>query len=120
MSERSKDLPVSTGGRSRVPPAAALLAPLFVTDPVITYMLCNMPAAARTAYMPAYFQALLTAAALNRATFEEVGDWSAAGVLMPPGAKVDNLWTILQAGFLGVLWNLGVGGCRVRCRDELA
>jgi hypothetical protein len=68
---------------------------------------------ARLAYLPKYFDALLTAAAMNNATFDEVDGWKACGVFMPPGCRVDNPWTILQAGFIPMLWNIGVGGCRV-------
>lgn len=76
-------------------------------------MLSSMPFSERANYMPKYFQSLLTAAALNHASFHEIGDWQSAGILMPPGARVDNPFTILQSGFLSVLWQLGVSGCRV-------
>jgi hypothetical protein len=80
---------------------------------VITYLLHTLPLAKRASYLPNYFAALLKAAALNGGTFEEVGDWKSCGVLIPPGSRVDNFWTLLPAGFLGVAWTLGVGGCKV-------
>jgi hypothetical protein len=82
-------------------------------------MLSSMASqAARLAYLPDYFTALLKAAALNGASFDAVadpsGDYETAAVLMPPGRRVDNTWTLLPAGFVGCLWKLGWGGCRVR------
>jgi hypothetical protein len=70
---------------------------------------------ARLAYIPNYFDGLLTAAAMNNAIFDEAGDWKSCGVLMPPGCRVDNPLTFLPAGFISMLWNIGVGGCQV-CR----
>lgn len=69
---------------------------------------------ARLAYLPKYFDGLLTAAALNKASFAEVDNWKCCGVLMPPGCRVDNIWTILPAGFIPMLWNIGVGGVQVK------
>ena len=67
----------------------------------------------RLAYLPKYFDALLTAAALNKATFEEVDDWSSCSVMMMPGYRVDNPWTFLPSGIIPMLWNIGVKGCAV-------
>ena len=76
--------------------------------------------ASRDAYLPAYLHALLKAAALNRASFDAIhdpedtdADEACAAVLMPPGKRVDNTWTLLPAGFVGCLWRLGWGGCKV-------
>ena len=76
--------------------------------------------AARVAYLPSYFRALLKAAALNGATFDAVAvggegetEYEACAVLMPPGKRVDNTWTLLPAGILGCLWRMGWGGCKV-------
>lgn len=76
-------------------------------------MLCSMNPEARLAYLPKYFDALLTAAAMNQASFDEIDDWKACGVLMPPGCRVDNPFTIIQAGFIPMLWNIGIRGCQV-------
>ena len=69
----------------------------------------------RLAYLPAYFDVLLTAAAMNHATFEEIDNWASCGVMMPPGYRVDNPFTLLQSGFISVLWQCGIGGCSVCC-----
>jgi hypothetical protein len=67
----------------------------------------------RIGYLPAYFTALLTAASMNRAIFDEVEGWKSCGVLMPPECRVDNPWTLLPAGFIPMLWKIGFGGCKV-------
>jgi GNAT superfamily N-acetyltransferase len=98
----------------RLAPTVTLLASVFATDPVITWLLSSLPsAAARQAYLPAYFHALLKAAALNNATFDEIDGWKCVSVLMPPGKRVGNTWTLVPAGMFGVLWKLGWDGCRV-------
>ena len=97
----------------RVGQAAELLCDAFKADPLITYFLAALSEQKKLAYPPAYFRALLTAAALNGATFEEVDDWASCAVLVPPGMKIGNWVTILPAGFMGVLWNLGITGCVV-------
>jgi hypothetical protein len=71
---------------------------------------------ARLAYLPDYFQTLLKAAALNGASFDTIGPdgkYETCAVLLPPGKRVDNTWTLIPAGFLGCLWRLGWGGCKV-------
>ena len=50
------------------------------------------------------------AAALNGATFDEAHEWASCGVLVPPGKRVDNLWTLLPAGFAGMAWRVGERG----------
>ena len=72
-----------------------------------------MAPAARTAYLPDYFGALLTAAALNKASIDEIGGWRSCGVLVPPGVRVDNPWTLLPAGLVGMAWAVGARGCVV-------
>jgi hypothetical protein len=72
-----------------------------------------MSATARATYLPSYFSALLKAASLNGASFDEASEWGSCGVLMPPGKRVDNFWTLVPAGFVGMLGQIGVGGCWV-------
>ena len=101
----------------RLTPTVSLYVPAFANDPVINYMLCSMPTqSARLAYLPDYFQTLLKAATLNNASFDAIGPdgkYEACAVLMPPGKRVDNTWTLIPAGFLGCLWRLGWNGCKV-------
>ncbi|KAK5132609.1 hypothetical protein LTR08_008808 [Meristemomyces frigidus] len=101
---------ITTGGRERVPQTSILYSDSFRTDPTVTYMLANLSPPARHAYLYTYFTALVTGAALNHAVFSEAADFSSCLVLMPPGCRADNPFTLLQAGLLGVLWNIGLKG----------
>jgi hypothetical protein len=84
-----------------------------VDDPVIRYMLDSMSSEKRAAYFLRYFEILLSAAALNSARFDEADGWSSCAVWMPPGRRVDNPATLLPAGLISILWNIGIQGCRV-------
>ncbi|RDW85136.1 hypothetical protein BP6252_02726 [Coleophoma cylindrospora] len=79
--------------KESLPQAISLYSSAFKDDPVITYMLNNFTEEARLAYLPSYFRAILTAAALNKAIIADVADWQCCGFLMPPGEKVDNPMT---------------------------
>ena len=106
----------------------------FENDPVVTYMLATMPdQETRIAYLPYWFRVLMKAASMNEGIFEDIRDpglpdpvnsaqgtaqtdlsgieYQCASVLIRPGKKIDNLWTIIPAGFFPVLWNLGWSGC---------
>ncbi|KAK3075256.1 hypothetical protein LTR53_001621 [Teratosphaeriaceae sp. CCFEE 6253] len=96
----------------RVHRCSNLYKDAFKDDPVLTYMLCNLSPEARHAYLYTYFTSLLTASALNGGIFEEADDWSSCSVLIPPGKRVDNPWTLLPAGILGILFRIGFAGCR--------
>jgi hypothetical protein len=76
-------------------------------------MLCSMTSEQRREYLPKYFKTLCTAASLNDASFSEANDWGACLILLPPGKKVDNVWTLLPSGGFSILWNLGVMGTKV-------
>ncbi|UNI13365.1 hypothetical protein JDV02_000115 [Purpureocillium takamizusanense] len=107
------DVETSSGaGKALVAPAAAVLAPVFEDDPAITYVLNSLPRQERIAYLPAYFTALLTAAALNRAVFYEAASWQCTSVVMPPGEDVGNPWTLIPAGLVDMLRRIGFGGCK--------
>ncbi|CAM6086999.1 unnamed protein product [Calypogeia fissa] len=127
----TSEISTSGHGNSRhlVPAATSLLSRAFMSDPVINYMLSSMPAKKRAAYIHDYFNALLTAATMNQASIEWIGDrigngsekeekeegegaqWKCCGVLMPPGKRVDNPWTLLPAGLVKMAWMVRFGGC---------
>lgn len=92
---------------------AALNGRVFNTDPVIAYMLLSMSQQQRLAYLPTYWTTLIKSALLNRAVITEADVWKSASVLIPPGGYIDNVWTLLWAGFLGVLWKMGLAGIKV-------
>jgi ribosomal protein S18 acetylase RimI-like enzyme len=106
------DLKITKGGRERVRETARLNGIAFRDDPVMSYFMSSFTKERRHSYMPAYMHSILTAAALNAATFFEVADYGSIMVLMPPNKRVDNPWTLLQSGILGALYNVGLKGCR--------
>ncbi|KAJ5745257.1 hypothetical protein N7520_010439 [Penicillium odoratum] len=91
-------------------PVARLNGHVFHTDPVITYMLLDMSSEERLAYLPTYWSTLIRSALLNDAIITEADGWKAASVIIPPGKCIDNVWTLIYAGFLCVLWRLGFSG----------
>ncbi|KAJ5919819.1 Acyl-CoA N-acyltransferase [Penicillium verhagenii] len=100
-----------TQGRKKLlNPAARFNGRVFDTDPVVTYMLLEMSQEERLAYLPIYWSTLVKSALLNDAVITEANDWEAASVIIPPGKCVDNVWTLIYAGFLCVLWKLGFSG----------
>ncbi|CZS93643.1 uncharacterized protein RCO7_09483 [Rhynchosporium graminicola] len=84
------------------------MAEAFATDPILTYLLPHMTPTQFTAYLPKFFDSLLGAAAMNEGIFTEANDFSSCTILMPPGCHVDNLWTLLPADFIGMVWGMGV------------
>jgi hypothetical protein len=100
-------------GIGRVDNASELLSKAFEEDPVITYMFYTMSKEKRLTYLPKYFDALLTAATINHAIIDEIGGWKSCGILVPPGHKVKNPFTLLPAGILPTLYNIGFKGCQV-------
>lgn len=100
-----------THGRDKLlDPVARLNGRVFDRDPVITYMLLGMSREERLAYLPIYWTTLVKSALLNEAIITEADGWKAASVIIPPGKCVDNVWTLIYAGFLCVLWRLGFSG----------
>ncbi|KAJ5786219.1 Acyl-CoA N-acyltransferase [Penicillium pulvis] len=100
-----------THGRDKLlGPVARLNGRVFDTDPVVTYMLLEMSREERLAYLPIYWTTLVKSALLNDAIITEADGWKAASVIIPPGRCVDNVWTLIYAGFLCVLWRLGFSG----------
>lgn len=95
-------------------PVARLNGRVFDDDPVITYMLLDMPTEERLAYLPTYWSVLVKSALLNDAIITEADGWKAASVVTPLGKHVDNIWTLFYAGFLCVLWKMGLSGFKVR------
>ena len=78
-------------------------------------MLSDLSDPDRLKYLSDYIHVLLKASALNDGAFQEANDWSCCAVWMPPGKRIDNPWTVLPAGLIGVLMKLGISGCKV-CR----
>lgn len=103
-----------------VPRAIPLMAEAFATDPIITYVLHHMTQAQLSAYLPKYFDGLLTAAAMNKGIFAEADDFKSCTILMPPGCHVDNPWTLIPAGFVGMVWDVGLAATYVGLRFAIS
>ncbi|PVH88973.1 hypothetical protein DL98DRAFT_508815 [Cadophora sp. DSE1049] len=108
MASKTDEVSITMGGREYVPRAIPLMAEAFATDPVITYLLHHMTQAQLSAYLPKYFDGLLTAAAMNKGIFAEADDFKSCTILIPPGCHVDNFWTLIPAGFIGMVWDVGI------------
>ncbi|KAH8768294.1 hypothetical protein F5883DRAFT_70332 [Diaporthe sp. PMI_573] len=104
-----KTLAVTTGGKERVERTIQILTPAFIGDPVFTWLLHTTDSKKHGAVLPKLFRGFFTQCALNGSIFLEVDDYGCCGVLMPPGATVQNPWTMLQAGLIPALWNPGAG-----------
>jgi len=76
-------------------------------------MLLDMSQEERLTYLPTYWTTLVRSALMNDALITEADGWKAASVIIPPGKAIDNVWTLLYAGFLCVLWRIGLSGFKV-------
>jgi len=85
------------------------LSKAFENDFTLRYIFSHMNEEEKNAYLPEYFRGLLTAAALNNGTFSFLDNDNCCGVLMPPGSKVDNPMTLIPAGFVSMVWKIGLG-----------
>lgn len=92
---------------------AQLNGRVFDDDPVVAYMLLDLPQQERLDYLPTYWSTLVRSALLNDALITEADGWKAASVLIPPGKYIDNIWTLLYSGFFCVLWKIGFSGFKV-------
>lgn len=92
--------------------ATEVIARNFVDDPAMRFMLSDLEESERLKYLPSFIHSLLKASALNKGSFQEANDWSCAAVWMPPGEKIDNPWTLIPSGMIGILFKLGINGCR--------
>lgn len=62
----------------------------------------------RLAYYPTYFSTILRASLMNDATILQEDNYTSSCILFPPGKNPSNPWTIVQAGILGIAWNVGL------------
>lgn len=53
----------------------------------------------------------MTAAGLDDVLFEDADDFRASAVVMPPGKRVNNPFTLVQASVIGALFRIGIGDC---------
>lgn len=87
--------------------------PAFRDEPVYTWLLHTFDSSERDSMRERLFRGFFTQCALNNGLFIEAGDYASCGVFMPPGATVENSWTMLKAGLLPALWSMGLGFLKV-------
>lgn len=90
-----------------------ILSPAFLGDPLYSWFLSDIPSVKHQTLLPMLFRALMTQASLNNGILLEVGNSAACGLLMPPGSRLENPWTMLRAGLAPALWTLGPGTFKV-------
>ncbi|CAI7661545.1 unnamed protein product [Penicillium pancosmium] len=105
-------VPLTHGKDDLLVKVAGLNGRVFDTDPVVAYMLLDMSREERLAYLPTYWSILVRSALMNGALITEADGWKAASVVIPPDNGIDNVWTLLYAGFLCVLWRIGISGLK--------
>ncbi|KAK3367962.1 hypothetical protein B0H63DRAFT_529667 [Podospora didyma] len=92
---------------------ASLLGASFHKDPLYSYVLHNLSPAQRRDYLPQLLRAVVKACLLSGGIGFQIYDWSACGVVMPPGKGThDSVLTLFRAGLVPALWKLGVSGCK--------
>jgi hypothetical protein len=83
----------------------------FRDDPAMRLACSVLPEAEAEAYRRQFLHVLYKAAALNDAVFQFAPDnKSCGGIWLKPGKRVDNPFTVMQAGFLSVIRKLGIKG----------
>lgn len=93
--------------------ASEVLGQAFADDPILAYLLCSMSCEERLSYLPRYFKGLVTQATMNHAIIKEASGWKSCAVIVPPESRVYNPLTMIPAGFIPMLWKIGIGGCQV-------
>ncbi|KAK4185180.1 putative increased recombination centers protein 11 [Podospora australis] len=86
-----------------------LMTECFHGDPVFAWFLSDYPLEAQKPYLKKLLRGFFTAGALNKGIFVEADNFGSCGLLMPPGCKPDNTFTMVQAGIIPLLCSLGVG-----------
>ncbi|KAI1810137.1 hypothetical protein GGS20DRAFT_568822 [Poronia punctata] len=105
---------IGTGGKELIPQALPVLNSAFRTDAVFTWMMAGLPTEKQRIDTLAYFlQTIVKASLMNDGVFYyDAENWGSCAVLMPPGKKMDNPMTAVQAGLLGLLRRLGTKGVK--------
>lgn len=97
-----------------------LLTSAFNADPVYRWFLHDFPLSQHPNILPKFFRPFLIQALLNNGLLIEAGSLSSCGLIMPPGSRLENPWTILRAGLVPAVWNVGFGTLKVYSNDYFA
>lgn len=94
--------------------AAEVLAAAFEEDPTYAYFFHDVPKEKRLEGRRKVMGGFAKASALNEGEIIEAADWGACGILLPPGRKAENPWTLIQAGLIQMVLSVGLSRCKVR------
>ncbi|KAL2257509.1 hypothetical protein VTK26DRAFT_85 [Humicola hyalothermophila] len=100
---------ITCKGKEYIDRTAEVLTEAFYGDPVFTWLLLDYPLAEQKPVLARLLRFFFAAASLNKAIFLEVDGFGCAAVLMPPGCRVDNPWTMIPAGLIPSIFHLGLG-----------
>ncbi|GAB1317468.1 hypothetical protein MFIFM68171_07678 [Madurella fahalii] len=105
-----KQRQITCKGKEYLDRTAKVLTEAFTGDPVFTWLLHDYSLAEQEPMLYKLLRAFLTAGTLNNAMFIEVDDFGSCCILMPPGKRVDNPWTMIPAGLIPALFTIGFRG----------
>ncbi|KAJ7368566.1 hypothetical protein DFH08DRAFT_762499 [Mycena albidolilacea] len=103
---------IATGGKEYIDKTVEILTRAFEGDPVFTWLLQDFPQSQHQSILPRYLRAFFTAASLNRGMFINADGFGCCAVLLPPGARIDNPWTLLPAGLIPAIFATGLRGLK--------
>ncbi|KAI3319288.1 hypothetical protein HD806DRAFT_539323 [Xylariaceae sp. AK1471] len=103
---------ITHGSKELIPYTVPVLTRAFRDDPIFAYFMGALTEEERRDYLPLFLTTLLKAGTLNKGIILEVSSWGCCAIMLPPGRKVDNPFTIIQAGFPGALLQLKATGIK--------
>ncbi|KAI8623196.1 hypothetical protein F5Y19DRAFT_493189 [Xylariaceae sp. FL1651] len=103
---------VSYGSKELIPYAIPVLTAAFRNDPVFNYFMGALSEEERRSFLPAFLTALVKAGTLNSGIILEVSAWGCCSVMLPPGKKPDNPFTLIPAGLPSMIMKLKLKGIK--------
>ncbi|KAI0204388.1 hypothetical protein F4808DRAFT_340836 [Astrocystis sublimbata] len=91
---------ITKGGAEYIEQALPVLTAAFRDDPVFQYFMGALSVEERRNYLPVFLRSLCKASVLNKGFIFELSSWGCCAVVLPPGKKVDNPFTMIQAGLI--------------------
>ncbi|KXJ86886.1 hypothetical protein Micbo1qcDRAFT_236647 [Microdochium bolleyi] len=100
---------VTSGGKERLDHAVQMLSPEFYDDAVFRYLHSTFQDdEKRHAFVHVFMRVLVKSALIEHGMVLEVSNWGAAGVLVPPGARLDGTLTLVRAKAVPAMLKLGL------------
>ncbi|KAK3361611.1 hypothetical protein B0T24DRAFT_111586 [Lasiosphaeria ovina] len=99
-------------GKEYLGKTTEVMTQTFLGDPLYTWLLQAHAADKQEPVLFRLLTAFLTACALNHGLFLEADGFGCCAVLMPPGRKADNPWTMIPAGVVQGLFTIGIGAVK--------